>query len=306
MGGSLAQRLGLEGYAVRLATSGAAAAAMVAAHAPDALVCDILLPDIGGEQLFHALRRKLGDAAVVMMTAYGEIDQAVRLVRAGADEFLVKPFATADLLTRLDALLARRLVPPGEAVLGASVAMRRVEAVLRRVASADSPVLLLGETGVGKEVAARLLHERGAAARGPFMAVNCAAIPAELMESEVFGHERGAFTGAAQRHEGYAERARGGTLFLDEVGELPAALQTKLLRLIEAREFRRVGGRETLTFRARLVTATNADLAARVRDGRFREDLLYRLDVIRVEIPPLRARPEDVLPLARRFLDAIT
>jgi two-component system response regulator HydG len=177
-----------------------------------------------------------------------------------------------------------------------------VEATIRRAAAVDSSVLLLGESGVGKEVAARLLHALSPAVKAPFVAVNCAAIPAELMESEIFGHERGAFTGATARHEGLAERARGGVLMLDEVAELPPSLQPKLLRLLEAREFNRVGGRERIPFSARVVAATNADIASRVTDGRFREDLLYRLDVIRVEIPPLRSRPEDVMPLARRFL----
>jgi DNA-binding NtrC family response regulator len=298
MGGTLAYRLGLERIAVDWARSAAEGEAMLSRRPPpDLLLCDIRLPDRSGEEMFLPLRARLSDTPVLFMTAYADIDQAVRLVRAGADDFLTKPFEVADLLSRIEALLARRAVPAEEAVLGHSAVIRRVEAVLRRAATVDSPVLLLGETGVGKEVAARLLHSLSPRAAAPFVAVNCAAIPAELMESEVLGHERGAFTGASARHEGYAERARDGTLFLDEVAELPPALQPKLLRLLEAREFHRVGGRDVIPFRARLVAATNADPAARLR-----EDLLWRLDVIRVEIPPLRARPEDVLPLARRFL----
>lgn len=305
MGAALAHRLGIEGYAVSWAKTLAEGEQLFGrGRPPDILLCDVRLPDGSGEDLFRRLRGRLGGAPVVFMTAFGEIDQAVRLVRAGADEFLTKPFEVPDLLARMERLLMRRLPPLEDAVLGRSAAIRRVEATLRRAAAVDSSVLLLGESGAGKEVAARLLHALSPASAGPFIAVNCAAIPAELMESELFGHERGAFTGAATRHVGYAERARGGVLLLDEVAELPAPLQPKLLRLLEAREFARVGGRERIPFAARVVAATNADLDAHVRDGRFREDLLYRLDVVRVEIPPLRARREDILPLARAFLAA--
>lgn len=303
LGAALAHRLGIEGYAVSWARTAAAGEALLQRTAPaDLLLCDIRLPDGSGEELFLRLRARIGDLPVLFMTAFGEIDQAVRLVRAGADDFLAKPFEVPDLLARIERLVARRLPSAEDAVLGRSAAMRRVEATLRRAALVDSSVLLLGESGVGKEVAARLLHALSPAANGPFIAVNCAAIPAELMESEIFGHERGAFTGAQARHAGYAERALGGVLLLDEIAELPPALQPKLLRLLEAREFTRIGGKEALPFAARIVATTNADLVTLVRERRFREDLLYRLDVIRVEIPPLRARSEDIMPLARRFL----
>jgi two-component system response regulator HydG len=305
MGAALAHRLGIEGYSVAWAkTAGEGEGLFEGAERPDILLCDLRLPDSSGEELFLRLRSRLGDAPVILMTAFGEIDQAVRLVRSGADDFLTKPFEVADLLARMERLLARRLPPVENAILGRSAAIRRVEATLRRAAAVDSSVLLLGESGVGKEVAARLLHALSPASSSPFVAVNCAAIPAELMESELLGHERGAFTGAATRHAGYAERARGGVLLLDEVADLPPPLQPKLLRLLEAREFTRVGGRERIPFEARVVAATNADLDARAQDGRFRQDLLYRLDVIRVEIPPLRTRRDDILPLARAFLAA--
>jgi two-component system response regulator HydG len=200
-------------------------------------------------------------------------------------------------------LLARR--PPAEVTgtLGASAAMRAVEATLVRAASVDSTVLLTGESGTGKEVAARFLHARSTRAARPFVALNCAAVPESLMERELFGHEKGAFTGASARTPGYAEQAGDGVLFLDEVMELAPALQAKLLRLIEAREFARLGSARTIPFRARIIAATNADPDTRVREGRFREDLLFRLDVIRVAVPPLRARAEDILPLALGFAD---
>jgi len=303
MGGSLAHRLGIEGYNVDWVRNMADASVCLTRAVPDLFLSDLWLPDGSGESFFERMHTELRGVPTVFMTAYADIEQAVRLVRGGADDFLTKPLQIAELLERIETLLARRIVPLADAVMGRSPAIRAVEATLRRAAGAESPVLLLGETGVGKEVAARLLHAASPRAAAPFIAINCAAIPAELLESEVFGHERGAFTGAGARHIGYAERAREGVFFLDEVGELPLALQPKLLRLLEARVFQRVGGHEQLPFRARIIAATNADLLARVRQGLFREDLLYRLDVIGVEIPPLRRRGEDILPLAMTFLE---
>jgi DNA-binding NtrC family response regulator len=204
-----------------------------------------------------------------------------------------------DFLARLEHLL-----PVAEAVqnfLGVSAPMVQVERTLQRLARVNSTVLFTGETGVGKEVAARYLHGQKGDGPGPFMAVNCAAIPAELMEAELFGHERGAFTGAGQRHAGYAERAGTGVLFLDEVGELALPLQAKLLRLLEDRTFIRVGGERVLSFGARVMAASNVDLEARVREGRFREDLFYRINVIEIAIPPLRERPDDIAWLLDRF-----
>ncbi|EFH10340.1 sigma-54-dependent transcriptional regulator [Pseudoroseomonas cervicalis] len=300
--GTMAQRLRIEGYGVEVATGAIDAAASLERRVPDLLLSDLHLPDGSGEELFLSQRSRLAGTPVLVMTAYAGVDQAIRLMKAGADDFLVKPVEIQDLLGRVGALMARRVVPAADATLGVSAAIRRVEATVRRAAPSDCAVLLLGETGTGKEVAARLLHGLSPRAAAPFVAVNCAAVPADLAESEFFGHERGAFTGAATRRHGYAERAGAGTLFLDEVAELAPVLQAKLLRLLEAGEYTRVGGSGTLPFHARVVAATNADLDQRVREGRFREDLLYRLDVIRVEIPPLRMRREDIVPLARQFL----
>jgi DNA-binding NtrC family response regulator len=239
------------------------------------------------------------------VTAFGDIGQAVRLMRNGAGDYVTKPFDTAAFLARLIQLLRTRPTPGG-AVLGVSPDMRAVERLLQRIAKLTMPVLVTGETGSGKEVCARFLHGVGAGATGPFMAVNCAAIPKDLMESELFGHERGAFTGATSRHRGYAERAGTGTLFLDEIGDLDLKLQTKLLRLVEDRTFHRVGGEETVPFKARLVCASNANLDKKVRAGLFREDLLYRINVLSVPVPPLRQHRDDIEWLANRFFAQFT
>ena len=224
-------------------------------------------------------------------------------MRNGAGDYLTKPFEMSAFLSRLGQLL-RPTVPSGAAVLGVSRQMLDIQRLLQRIGHLSAPVLLTGETGVGKEVCARYLHGQRAPAPGPFVAVNCAAIPKDLMESELFGHEKGAFTGASSRHLGYAERARDGILFLDEIGELDLKLQTKLLRLLEDRAFHRLGGESEVPFKARLVCATNADLEARIRAGGFREDLYYRINVLTVPVPPLRDRPDDVEWLAVRFADA--
>lgn len=301
LGLSLSQRLALEGLATRWWRSGAEALAAWERTPPELVVCDIRLPDLDGEELFGRAFTRFGRPPFLFVTGHGDIGQAVRLVRMGAADYVTKPFDVEQLVARIHGLLAGRVGAP-KGALGASAAMRRIEALLLRIADIDSHVLVTGESGAGKEVAARFLHERSVRAAEPFMAVNCAAIPAELIESEIFGHERGAFTGAQARHLGYAERARGGTLFLDEVGDLPLAAQGKLLRLVQEQAFFRLGGERAVPFAARVVCATNRDLPAMVRDGRFREDLYYRVNVIPVVIPPLRERAEDILPLTRAFV----
>jgi len=301
MGESLVQRLALEGTIVRWWTTGREALAELERARPEAVICDIRLPDMSGEEVFRTIADRDAAPPFLFITGYGDIDQAVRLIRAGAGDYLAKPFDMPVFLNRLSGLLPS---PPPEAnqVLGVSDAIRGVERTLRRVARVRSTVLFTGETGVGKEVSARFLHDVSVLT-GPFMAVNCAAIPAELLEAELFGHERGAFTGALARHLGWAERAGEGTLFLDEIGDLAPAMQAKLLRLMEDRQFYRVGGEVAVNFRARIVCATNADLEKRVRDGRFREDLFYRVNVVSISVPPLRDRQEDIAWLLERFFD---
>ncbi|UEM07384.1 sigma-54 dependent transcriptional regulator (plasmid) [Skermanella rosea] len=302
LGPALMQRLRLEGFRPRLAATGAAAVEALAGGAPPhAVVSDIRLPDMDGEALYRHLLDMAGALPVYFITAHGQVDQAVRLIKAGARDYLTKPVDVDSLVAELRKACVPD-APADAAALGAAPAMRQAEAVLRKAARVEIPVLLTGETGVGKEVAARLLHAASRADR-PFAAVNCAAIPRDLVESTLFGHERGAFTGAVASSPGLLARAGTGTLFLDEIAELPVEHQSKLLRVIQERVFLPVGGREERRFEARLVCATHADLAACVAAGTFREDLYFRINVVEVRIPPLRERPEDVPLLARRFLD---
>lgn len=300
MGESLNQYLELEGCRVEWWRSGREALAGLRRGAPDLVICDIRLPDMSGEDIFRTVSSESAAPPFLFMTAYGQIDHAVALIRAGAGDYVTKPFELDDLISRARALISRRPAV-ADGVLGLSQQMRRIEGLLGRIAARNTPVLFTGETGSGKEVCARHLHSISDAASRPFVAVNCAAIPDNLLESEVFGHEKGAFTGANSRHLGYAERAQAGTLFLDEVAELPLQLQAKLLRLLDERRFYRLGGEAIVPFRARIVCATNRDLAAEVGAGRFREDLYYRINVVTVAIPPLRERPEDVQLLMHRF-----
>jgi DNA-binding NtrC family response regulator len=304
MGESITQRLVLEGYRCNWWRTGRdALAGLRQTGAPAAIICDIRLPDMNGEELFRQIPPATASAPIVFMTAFGDIEQAVRLVRAGAHDYLTKPFAIDALLQKLSSLLSKETAGAGSGgVLGASEAMQLIEGLLRRISDIDSSVMLTGESGVGKEVAAKFVHDISRRRDAPFIAMNCAAIPADLMDSELFGHEKGSFTSAHTLHLGFAERAGSGTLFLDEIAELPVGLQAKLLRLVQERRFHRVGGERQIAFSARLVCATNADLHRRIEQGSFRKDLYYRLNVIEVKLPPLRERSGDILPLLRQFL----
>ena len=301
MGESLQRALELEGWRTVWWHTGKKAVDGMSELCPDLVLCDIRLPDMGGDEVFRLTSSRSLAPPFIFMTAYGQIDQAVALVRAGAQDYLTKPFELASLFQKVRDVLSLRVRDGAQGALGVSPSMRGIEALLRRLASRSLPILFAGETGTGKEVCARFLHAVSTGAAQPFMAVNCAAIPSDLLESEVFGHERGAFSGAHQRHLGYAERARGGILFLDEIAAMPIALQSKMLRVLEERSFHRVGGEAPIPLKARIVCASSENLGEQASRGAFREDLLYRINAVTVELPPLRERPEDISWLLSRY-----
>jgi DNA-binding NtrC family response regulator len=285
------------------------------AEGADLLLLDLEMPRMDGFAVLDSLQSQPSPPLVIVITAHGDMSKAVRAMRSGAYDFIAKPFdaATIQLVVRR-ALETRGLKSQVRNlrhelgrnhvwVRGADRGMARVAETVERVAPSNATVLLLGETGTGKEVIARALHQHSARREHPFVAVNCALLKGELLESELFGHEKGAFTGADRMRPGRVETARGGTLFLDEIAEMPPALQARLLRLLQEREYERLGSDRTLRADIRLVAATHRDLAAAIRDGTFREDLYYRLKVISIRIPPLREREADILPLAEWLLD---
>jgi two-component system response regulator HydG len=300
MGESLVQSLSLEGCHVDWWKTGAEAIRGLHATSPDLVICDIKLPDTNGDDLFRQLAATSSIPPFLFITAYGDIDQAVAIMRAGGSDYVTKPFDTGAFIERARSLIQRNPMTRSEAVLGISDAMREVEALLLRVCDLTSPLLITGETGTGKEVCARFLHGVSQRSKEPFIGVNCAAIPADVMEKELFGHKG---SGANGFHRGFAERTRSGILFLDEVAELPTHLQAKLLRLVETREFNRVGGEQLLQFHGRIVCSTNSDLTAAIRDGRFRDDLYYRINAMGVELPSLKSRPDDIPWLMDLFFE---
>jgi two-component system response regulator HydG len=283
----------------------------------DAVVTDISLPVMSGLELCKRFAENRPDVPVIVLTAFGSFDTAVGAIRSGAYDFITKPFDLDVVALSLErAVRHRRLRDEvrklrdvvsemqhfGE-VIGSSPAMREVQETLIRLSDSDATLILTGESGTGKEVVARAVHQRSRRSAGPFVAINCAAVPEALLESELFGHTRGAFTDAKASRVGLLVEANGGTLFLDEIGDMPSSLQPKLLRALEERSVRPVGGSQDVKFDARVVSATNRDLEALVEKGLFREDLYYRLHVVHVALPPLRARSGDVLQLAQVFLD---
>jgi two-component system, NtrC family, response regulator AtoC len=309
-----AERLEREGYSVVAAANLAEARALLDQQTPDLAVLDIQLPDGLGTALLEELTRS-GDTVCVMMSAHATVQSAVGALRAGAVDYMEKPFSfdrlSATIRGALERTRLRREVRAlrertgvGEDMVGSSAAMEEVFELVRRVAPADSTTVLLeGETGTGKGLLARAIHQASARADGPFINVTCSALAESVMESELFGHEKGAFTDARTMKRGLVELAEGGTLFLDEIGEIGARLQGKLLRFIEEKRFRRVGGTKDLGVDARLVAATNRDLEKEVEAGNFREDLYYRLRVFPIRLPPLRERRSDILALAKTFID---
>ncbi|MBX3700100.1 MAG: nitrogen regulation protein NR(I) [Dokdonella sp.] len=306
----LAAALREAGHAVREFATAEAMLAALADAVPDVVFSDVRMPGADGLDLLQRIGALAPQLAVIMMSAYTDIATTAAAYRHGAFDYLPKPFDLDQAVAAVRRALARQATPPAAAavappppaLLGHSAPMRELFRAIGRVAASGLAVLIVGETGTGKELVARALHRESARAGGPFVALNTAAIPAELLESELFGHEAGAFTGATRRHAGRFEQAAGGTLLLDEIGDMPLSLQTRLLRVLAAGEFYRVGGRELLRADVRVIAATHQDLDARVARGEFRADLLHRLDVVRLEVPPLRARGEDVPLLAARFL----
>lgn len=306
MGEALGERFEMEGFDYDWHKRGKDALMVLQRKRYSVVVSDIRLPDMTGEEVFMELREAQGDVPpFLFMTGYGALDQAVRLLKLGAADYLSKPLDIDALVQRIrDLGTPPSPVPEGGFSLGVSAAMRRLEQTLGRLAASDGTVLVTGESGVGKEQVTRRLHDmRPGGSDRPFVAVNCGAIPENLIESELFGFDKGAFTGAAKERRGYFEQADGGTLFLDEVGDMPLAMQVKLLRAIQERTVTRVGSEKQIRVDVRLVCATHHDLRQLVESGRFREDLYYRINVIHLRIPPLRERPEDILWLARHFAD---
>ena len=305
----LQRALRKSGFVVECFDSVAAVHKALEKSRPQAILTDIRLPDADGLSLVDTLERQSLNIPVIAMTAYSDLDQAVSAFQKGVFEYLSKPFDLNEVIS----VVGRAVAPgvkeekepekkTGSQLLGESPAMQEIFRTIGRLSRSDVSVLITGETGSGKEVVARALHQHSPRSNGSFVAINTAAIPAELLESELFGHERGSFTGAHSRREGRFEEAAGGTLFLDEIGDMPLALQTRLLRVLAEGDFYRVGGRDLLRADVRIIAATHQDLEIKVREGSFREDLYHRLNVIHIALPPLRNRAEDIGMLARRFL----
>ncbi len=281
------------------------------------VITDLAMPDGSGLDVLEAAKKRSAATEVIVITAYSTVESAIDAMKRGAYDFVKKPFSPAELVALAEKALEKnaiveenrrlkahleRIEPHERDIFGTSPAMRGVAELVDKIASTRTTVLITGESGTGKEVVARAIHDRSDRAKNPFLVVNCGALPEALMESELFGHEKGAFTGAASRSEGLFRHANGGTLLLDEVGELPAALQVKLLRVLQEKRVRAVGGTTEEPVDVRLIAATNRDVEADVASGKFRQDLYYRLNVIRIPLPPLRERAGDIARLAERFL----
>ncbi len=307
-----------EGYRADTAATVRDGLKAVHAAAVDLVITDLKLPDATGLDAIRALRELDREIPIILMTSYSSVESAVEALRNGAVDYIIKPFNNDDFLHAVERALAERRMRRENAflkkslrkawadrrVIGESPGIRRITELVRKVAPSDANVLIWGESGTGKELVARSIHRGSHRAEGPFVAINCGAIPAELLESELFGHTKGAFTGATYATDGLIRESHGGTLFLDEIAELPLALQVKLLRVLQDREVRPVGGKQVIQVDTRFVAATNRDLKALMEKGGFREDLFYRLDVINIHVPPLRERGEDVRRLADHFVES--
>jgi len=302
-----------DGYEVQCVADGEAVLKAMADHHIDVLITDLRMPKLDGMEVLKAVGSRFPNVPVIMITAHGTVDTAVQALKHGAFDYVTKPFdraefrAVVDKAARTSELSQRHVSGDPNArgryrIIGESEPMRDVYDVIEKVADTPSTVLITGESGTGKELIARALHENSSRKDKSFVSVNCAAIPPDLLESELFGYEKGAFTGAVTSKPGRFELANGGTLFLDEIAEIPVSMQVKLLRALQEQEFERVGGIKTITVDSRLVAATNRDLKASIADGGFREDLYYRLNVVHVHLPPLRVRPSDIPLLLEHFV----
>jgi two-component system response regulator HydG len=301
--------LGADGHEVEPASDGAAAVRALAGGFHDLVIMDIRMPGMDGITALERVKELSPRTGVVMMTAYASVETAVRAMKLGAFDYITKPIdidevraVVARFIESIDPTEAEGIPVESRDVVGASDALRAVLELAHRVAASDATVLVLGESGTGKEVVAREIHRASPRARQPFVAVNCSAIPETLLESELFGHEKGSFTGAVRQRKGRFELAEGGTIFLDEIGDMSPALQAKLLRFLQDHRLQRVGGSIDVTVDARVIAATNRDLEREVAEGRFRDDLFFRLNVVTITVPPLRERPEDVPLLVEHFL----
>jgi DNA-binding NtrC family response regulator len=314
---ALVQYLSRAGYAVTAVARGEEALERLGASPYAVLLTDLRLPGVDGLAVVRRAREKDEEMGVLLMTAYASVESAIEALRIGAHDYLLKPLVLEEVARKVKGLVEHRALlrenarlrralqqaTGGLDLVAASGAMKDVVEWVRRAAAARSTVLLTGETGTGKEVVARAIHQRGPQPDQPFLAVNLAALPEGMVESELFGHEKGAFSGADRRREGLLRAAGPGTVFLDEIAELPAPAQAKLLRALESREVQPLGSDATTTFEARIIVATNRDLAGEARAGRFREDLFYRLNVLHIHLPPLRERPEDIPGLVTALLE---
>lgn len=308
----LEQALTDAGFTVRAFPNADAVPGQLQRGAPDALLTDIRMPGISGLELLEKIRHDFPGLPVIVMTAFSDLDSAVTSYSSGAFEYLPKPFDIDDAVSLVQSAVEqdKEVSESSDSVeslgsqmmIGEAPAMQEVFRAIGRLSRADLNVLIIGESGAGKELVAEALHRHSPRSDQPFVAINTAAIPADLLESELFGHEKGAFTGAVAQRSGRFEQANGGTLFLDEIGEMPAELQTRLLRVLAEGQFFRVGGRHQISVDVRIIAATNRNLEERVQQGKFREDLYHRLNVVRIDIPPLRKRREDIPALARFFL----
>ncbi|MFZ5442237.1 MAG: sigma-54-dependent transcriptional regulator [Myxococcota bacterium] len=310
---TLSQALQLEGYQVELASDAKVALDVLGARPVDAVLMDVKMPDMDGLTALGKMRGLKPELPVIMMSGHGTIDTAVKATQLGARDFLEKPISRDRMLLALkNALEHQKIVEELQTLraevgrfdmVGQGAAMQRIYALIQRAAPSEGRVLITGENGSGKELIARAIHQHSKRKNGPFVKLNCAAVPHELIESELFGHEKGSFTGAVTARRGKFELADGGTLFLDEVGDMPAQMQAKLLRVLQEGEFERVGGSETLKVDVRVIAATNKDLEAEIHKGHFREDLYFRLNVVQLHAPPLRERKEDLPALIEAFME---